>query len=265
MIALALAAAACGPAVPVSPTASPTSTPFQLPTLPPGVTATATPDLCTPDRMPNTVKFVNNYVYEFDKYAAQSTTAPRSQLAQLISAMQTIRKTADTQIVPPCVATLKADALQYMDTVISTLVSFQANPKVETLSAGITQARQYSDAYANELRRLLGTPLAPAGTPGTTVAQATQTTASAPAATTQTVMVTNPGPNPLNLHVSPSLTSQTIATLDANVSTQALARSVNGDFLLVNIPNIAGKTAWVYASLVQFTSGSAAVLPVATP
>ncbi len=256
---LAMLLAACGAPVPqpllaTAVAGSPTA-------IKPAGTLTATPDLCSQASLPATVKIVNTYVYEFDKYASLSTTVPQSQLTQMITAMQAIRKAASGQIVPPCMTDLKHYALLYMDTTIQTLISFQANPKMETLNAGIMQARKYSDQYAGELARLVGATLAaPAGTGSATAASQPAETA-----TLEAVMVMNPGPNALNLRIQPSLTAQAVGVLDANMSTKFLGRTADGEWLLVEVPGKPDEKAWVYASLVQLMSGNPGTVPIATP
>ncbi len=256
---LAMLLAACGAPVPQP---VPVTVVANSPTaMKPASTLTATPDLCSQANLPATVKIVNSYVYEFDKYASLSTTVPQSQLTQMITAMQAIRKGASEQAVPPCMTDLKHYALLYMDTALPTLISFQASPKMETLNAGIVQARKYNDQYAAELARLVGaTVAAPAGT-----ASAGAPSQPAETATPEVVMVTNPGPNALNLRAMPSLTAQTIGALDANTNTKVLGRSADGEWLLVEVPGKPDQKAWVYASLVQLMSGNPGAVPIATP
>ncbi len=257
--ALSILLAACATAP--LPALSPSATPAPSATPSPAGPLTPTPDLCSEANLPATAKFVNAYVYQFDKYATISPTVPQSQLPQIITAMQAIRKAASDQAVPPCVTDLKHYALLYMDTTVQTLISFQANPKIETLTAGIQQSKKYNDQYAAELARLVGVTLAaPSGTglPGAG-------TKPAQTPTPEVAMVMNPGPNALNLRVLPSLTAQAVASLDANLSTKVLGRSADGEWLLVEVPGKPDQKAWVYASLVQFTSGDPGKLPIATP
>lgn len=266
-IALSLLLAACGALEPPQATSpAPASQPAAG--TKPAVAPTATPDLCTQDQMPETVKIVNTYVRQFDNYATvafqirsvpnspgQVLVSPLAQLPQLIASMKAIRAALQQQIVPPCLTDLKHFALQYVDTVILTAVTYQANPNLDSLNAGIKQAREYNDQYALELARLLGVTMAPQN----------ETPAAQASPTPGTITVVNPGPNPLNLHVAPSLTSESIAMLEANQTATAIGRSSNGEWIQIEVPGQAGKRAWVYASLVQYTSGDANVLPVATP
>jgi hypothetical protein len=235
----------------------------------PAATPSATPDLCTQAQLPETVKIVNGYVHQFDNYATlafqlrtvpnnpnPALVSPLAQLPQLIASMKSIRTALQQQLVPPCLTDLKHYALQYMDTVVLASTTYQTTGSLESLSAGINLARQYNDQYANELARLLGVTLAPENV--TPVAGETATLSAG-----ATVM--NPGPNPLNLHVAPSLTSQSIAMLEANESARALGKSSNDEWIQIEVPGQPGARAWVYASLVQYTSGDASILPVATP
>ncbi len=253
LAALVALLAACG-STPPQPTSVPPTAQAQSTTAP-AATPSATPDLCTQARLPESVKIVNTYVQQFDNYSSLSVQVPPAQLPQLTAAMKSIRQALQQQAVPPCLTDLKHFALQYMDTVIQTVVGYQTKPDINSLNTGIEQARKYNDQYAIELARLLGVTL---GAPSeTAVAQVTDT----PGVTT----VVNPGPNPLNLHVSPSLTSQSIGLLNANQPAAALGKSSNGEWIQIEVPGQAGVRAWVYAALVQYTSGDANALPVATP
>lgn len=262
LVSLSIVLAACA-APQTGPTAAPTSS--STPTsgaVVASVSGTPAADLCSPANLPTTVLMIHNFKRQFNSYATLATTVAQSDLIKIIPAMQAIRRDTDAQSIPPCLTNLKRYALQYMDSVIKTLQDFQKSPNIQTLNAGIIQARQYSDEYDKELATLAGVTLQPnptSGTPPTAAAQPAVT--STPAVAT----ITNPGPNALNLHVSPSLTAQSIGVLDANLSTTAIGKSADGEFLLVQVPNQAGKTAWVYASLVQFTAGEQGALPVATP
>ncbi len=91
-----------------------------------------------------------------------------------------------------------------MDTYIQTFLAFESNASSDVLNAGVAQANQYHDQYTLELARLLGiTIVAPSVTPTIPTTPAAAGTMPAPGAIT----VINPGPNPINLHVSASLTS----------------------------------------------------------
>ncbi len=254
LLSMSLLLAACGAKAPSSTPVATTAAGTAAPSVP-SVTPSATPDLCAQASLPESVKIVNTYVHQFDNYSSLSVQVPASQLPQLIASMKGIRQALGDQGVPPCLTSLKHYALQYMDTVIQTVTGFQAKPDINALNAGIEQARKYNDQYAGELASLLGVTLgAPSGTPAAEVTD-----------TPSAITVTNPGPNPLNLHVSPSLTSQSIGLLNANETATALGKSANGEWIQIEVPGQAGTRAWVYASLVQYTSGDPNVLPVATP
>mgnify|MGYP005814615525 CR=1 FL=1 len=243
-------------------------------TLSPAIPPSATPDLCTQASMPETVQIVNDYVKEFDKYASQAVHiyptpnspypavgVPMEQLPQITAWMKGIRQALLDQAVPPCLTSLKQHALQYMDTVVLTLVTYGSSHDLETLNAGISLSAYYNDRYANEMANLLGVTLAaPDETP---IAQETPT----PAATSTPAVITvlNPGPNPLNLRVAPSLTAQAVAVLHANESATAVGRTANSEWVRIEMPAQPGSTAWVYASLLQFTGGNIEDLPVVTP
>ena len=223
---------------------------------------TATPDLCSASNLPNTVKPVNDLMRQFDDYAALASSTPQSQLVQEIPPLQTIRRAAENQAVPPCLKQLKVDQLSYMDTLIQTLLAFNANASSDVLKGGSAQAQQYHNQYVIELAHLLGMTVVvpPSITPGTPPTPGKISTP-APSAIT----ITNPGPNPINLHSSASLTSATIGTMNVGASAVAVGKSAAGDWVLIQVPGQSGKTVWLYATLIKFTSGDITSLPVATP
>jgi hypothetical protein len=263
---LSMVLAACGAVSPqLGPTAIPTASPV-LPTPSPAPVslATLTPlsgtplsavtpsaDMCTAENLPKTVNLVNTYMIQFGNYESLAQAVVQSQLPLVIKAMQGIRNAAASQAIPPCLADLKTYALKHMDTVLQTLDAFRSNPNKQALPTAIKQAQNDYGQYTTELARLMG-PVA--GAPGTQ-----------PAKTQPSTMVLNPGPNPLNLHVSPSLTSQTIGVLNASETAMVLGKSSNGEWVQIEVPGQNGQKAWVYASLVEYLSGNPNALPVATP
>ena len=238
---------------------------------PQSATATATalpsvtpiPDLCSPSNRPGEVKKVNDLMRQFDDYAALASNTPQSQLVQVIPAMQAIHRAAQDQPTPGCLQQLKKFQLQYMDTSIQTLLAFESKANTAILNAGVAQAKQYHNQYTLELASLLGITIVapPSTTPGAQVAPTAAGTTPAPT----TFTVVNSGPNPVNLHVSASLTSQTVGTLDAGKSAVAIGKSATGEWILIQVPEQPTQTLWVYTTLVKFSSGDLGSLPVATP
>jgi hypothetical protein len=233
----------------------------------PAVTATpsvtATPDLCSTAYLPNAVKAVNNLTRQFDDYAALAKSTPKSQLVQVIPPLQTIRRAAQDQVVPACLKQLKIYQISYMDTLIQTLLVFDSSQNTSDaniLNNGLAQAQQYRNQYVIELAHLLGMTVVvpPTVTAGTPAAVKTNT----PNPTAPVITITNPGSDPINLHSSASLTSQTIGTLNAGASAPAIGKSAAGDWVLIQVN---GKPAWIFASLIKFTNGDIAALPLATP
>ena len=237
----------------LSPAAAGTSTP----------SATATPDLCSSTNLPNAVKAVNNLTRQFDDYAALASSTPQSQLVQVIPPLQTIRRAAQDQGVPACLKQLKIYQISYMDTVIQTLLVFESNASnANVLKSGLAQAQQYHNQYVIELAHLLGMTVVvpPSVTPGTSAPS--KTNAPPPSSTPSAITITNPGPNPINLHSSASLTSQTVGTINVGASASAVGKTAAGDWVQIQVN---GKTAWLYANLIKFTSGDIGALPVTTP
>ena len=230
----------------------------------PAITATpspsATPDPCSSKNLPATITPMNNLMRQFDDYATLAANTPQSQLIQVIPPLQAILRAAEDQAVPSCLQDIKGYQLQYMNTTIQTLLAFESNAKSDVLTAGRAQAHQFHNQYTIGLARMLGLTVvvAPTVTAGAQAPEATGT----PAATTVAFTVVNPGPNPLNLHVKPSLTSQTVGTLAVGQSVNALGKTATGEWIIIGSP---GQTYWVYTTLVKFSSGNLASLAVVTP
>jgi predicted small lipoprotein YifL len=243
----ALSLAACGI---VGPQATPTAT------------LTSTPDVCAPANLKIGAVKVHEFMRAFDDAYQLAASLPRSQLAPQVSKLQDIRRLAQDQAVPTCLVQLKKLQLLHMDTAINTFLAFLGGADQNTVNQGIALARQQHDAYTLELARLLGlTVIAPPSvTPGAQVPAPAATQTAPPAG----LSVTNPGPNPINLRASASLTSQTVGALQPGQSARALGRSQTGEWILIENPSQVGKSAWVYTTLVKL-SGDPAALPVTTP
>ena len=219
----------------------------------------STPDLCSSANLPAVVTPLNNLMRQFDDYAALASNTPQSQLVQVIPPMQAIRRAAQDQSVPSCLNDLKQYQLIYMDIFFQTLLSFMGNANDNTLNGGIAQAHQAHDQYTIELAHLLGLTVVvpPSSTPGP---RPTQSTGTPPPPVAFTI--SNSGPNPLNIHVSASLTSAIIGTLAAGQPAKALGKSATGEWILIELPDKPGQMAWVYTTLVQFSAGNLAALPI---
>jgi hypothetical protein len=128
---------------------------------------TATADPCLPENLPVTVQKINDLMREFDDASLLASNLPAQQLAEVISNMQRIRRSAEDLQIPGCLTTLKSYQLNHMNIMIQTLLAFvggRANQ--ETLTSGLANARQEHDRYSLELVRLLGiTPVSITSTP----------------------------------------------------------------------------------------------------
>jgi hypothetical protein len=104
---------------------------------------------------------------------------PQAQLSTSIADLQRIRREAEDEAVPPCLATLKNFQISHMNSVINTLLAFlrakdplaidcidlQSDTEEEVVCQNIALARQQHDQYLVELARVLGLTVMPA-TPG---------------------------------------------------------------------------------------------------
>jgi hypothetical protein len=223
---------------------------------------TSTPDLCSPANLPGEVTKANNLMREFDDYSALASNTPQSQLIQIIPNMQRILRDAEDLPIPACMQTLKNLEMGHMNLVIQTLMAFMNNTDVKVINAGIAQARDVRHQYDVELARLLGITLAPQ--PTSAAPAVTPAANTPPTATAILAIVTNPGPNGVHLRSAPDLSAAEAGALDPLASTTALGKSADEQWVQVEIPGQPGKTAWIYAPLIQL-SVPIAQLPVVTP
>ena len=231
----------------------------------PTVGATQPPDPCAEANLPAEVEKVHKITREFDDYAALASNTPQSQLVQVIPELQRVLRDAEDLEVPACLTDLKTLQLQHMNTVVQTLLLFVSSGDVNTVAQGIAQSRELHTQYDVEMARLLGITLTvatrtqPAATepPVTPQAQATETSPPAP-------MVTNTGANDLNLRVAPDFNSAPLHVLAVGQSASAVGRTADAQWILIQVPDQPGETAWVYASVVQLNV-PIETLPVSAP
>ena len=144
--------AACG-------SQDPLVTPIALTPNPTSITST--PDPCAGENLAEAIKKVHDLQREFDDASQLASNLAREQLPDSISNMQRIRRAAEDQKAPACLATLKAHQLAHMNIVIDTMIAFKDGADTETLNTGIADASAEHDLYTLEIARLLGITLAP--------------------------------------------------------------------------------------------------------
>lgn len=231
----------------------------------PTVSATQTPDPCAEANLPAEVEKVHKITREFDDYATLASNTPQSQLVQVIPELQRVLRDAEDQAVPACLSDLKTLQLKHMNTVVQTLLLFVSSGDVNTVAQGIAQSRELHTQYEIEMARLLGITLTvvtqtqSAGTEPAPTPEAQATVTPLPAA-----MVTNAGANDLNLRVAPDFNSAPLHVLAVGQSANAVGRTADSQWILIQVPDQPGETAWVYASVVQLNV-PIETLPVAAP
>jgi hypothetical protein len=157
----------------------PIATDTAMPTI--TITITTTPDLCAPENVKAEVDKVHRHMREFDDSSTLAASMPREQLSTPISNLQKIRRDAEDEQVPSCLAKLKEYEVQHMNLVINTLIAFIGindplavdcvdvveNTQEAEICQSIASARQQHDQYVLELARILELPII---TPGPTLA-----------------------------------------------------------------------------------------------
>ena len=125
---------------------------------------TNTPDPCASANLEAEVLKVHKYMREFDDASALATSRPRTELSDAIANLQSIRREAEDQPTPSCLADLRTYQVSHMNTVINTLIAFMGGSDQQTIDQGIAQARDLHDKYVTELARLLGQTMVPVST-----------------------------------------------------------------------------------------------------
>jgi hypothetical protein len=227
--------------------------------------ASATQDACAPQNIKSSVAAVNQYMRKFDDESALASSVPRSQLALHIAALQSIRRGAQDQAVPTCLARLKQLQITAMNSVIDTLMSFLGRGDQQAVTSGIAIARQEHDQYLLEMARVMGltavvvtrAPVgsATAGAGGTPAAtpSAVSAESQATASSGSGFIALNPGPASVNLRATADNAAQAVGTLEPGKSAAALGITSDGAWIQVVVPGRPDLTAWVLATDVQVT------------
>jgi hypothetical protein len=124
--------------------------------------ATNTPDPCAPENIEAEVHKIHSHMREFDDASTLAASRPREELADSIAGLQRIRREAEDQPTPACLATLKTHQISHMNAVINTLIAFMGGADQASVDKGIALAREQHDKYTLELARLLGITVEPA-------------------------------------------------------------------------------------------------------
>jgi len=123
---------------------------------------TNTPDPCASENIESEIQKVHAYMREFDDASTLAASLPRDNLAASIAELQRIRREAEDQTTPSCLATLKTIQISHMNSVINTLVAFMGGADQSAVDQGIALARDQHDQYTLELAHLLGVTVEPA-------------------------------------------------------------------------------------------------------
>ncbi|MHB8778064.1 MAG: SH3 domain-containing protein [Anaerolineales bacterium] len=226
----------------------------------PTASPSATPDLCAPEYLPAVIQGVHSVMRAFDDASALASNAPRENLLPVISELQRLRRQSEDLQVPACLTALKQAQLTHMNTVIQTLMAFLGGADQAAVNQGIAMARQQHDQYIIEMAHVLGmTVVAPASAtfgavnPAPTREGGESAPTGTETATPSVAMATNPGPSGVNLRNAPDLNAPEVGILAVQITTMALGKTADNLWILVEIPEQPGQTAWVYSTLVQLS------------
>ncbi len=184
MLALAVTAivlTACGPgsAGPASTSASQTPAPANTG----AIIMSSTPDPCSIANLPAEVQKVDDITRQFDDGTAivdnllRGSSLNADQLANYVTQLQSMRRTADDQTVPACLKNLKDIQLADMNAVIDYFLLILGHSDKKTTDQVAAQAIQLDQQYKIEKARLLGvlTIIPDTATAGTPAAKTTAT------------------------------------------------------------------------------------------
>ncbi|MDL1910301.1 hypothetical protein FBQ81_06345 [Chloroflexi bacterium CFX6] len=171
LLSLAILLAACGTADNTPPPAAGSTlvTEYIVVTATPPP-ATNTPDPCAPENIEAEVHKIHAYMREFDDASTLAGSVmqgvskgqmPMSELSDAIPNLQRIRRDAENQQTPACLANLKTFQISHMNAVLNSLNAFLAGNQ-EAFDRSVVAARDQHDRYALELARLLGITVEPA-------------------------------------------------------------------------------------------------------
>jgi hypothetical protein len=142
-------------------------------------TATFTPDPCTPANISPLVDGIHALMREFYDASALASETPSDQLATVIPSLQELRRRSQDQDVPSCLVHLKTLQIDYMNSVIDTMMVFMNGGDPDTLINGVVQARSLNEEYRREMARLLGVTYEPPAQPQETKTPVATTKATA--------------------------------------------------------------------------------------
>lgn len=117
---------------------------------------TSTPDPCAPENIEAETQKIHKYMREFDDASTLAASRPKEQLTDSIAELQRIRRAAEDQLTPVCLANLKTYQISHMNSVINTLIAFMSGASQADVDQGIALARDQHDKYTLELARVLG-------------------------------------------------------------------------------------------------------------
>jgi hypothetical protein len=221
---------------------------------------TSTSDPCEPENISVEIKPVNDLMREFDDSARLATVLQVDQLVNVVPTLQEVHRRSQDLLVPVCLTDLKSLQLEYMNTVINTLLVFiqVRGTNSEVLLQGVAQAQALHQQYNQELARLIGATYVPPPPPATL-----DVTSTPPESTTTTegAFITNPGPYLVNLRAQPNSDSQLLVVMEAGQSIPASGKTEDGAW--IQVIDKQGTIAWAFTSLVQVTGFES--LPIVTP
>jgi hypothetical protein len=229
------------------------------------------PDPCAPENIHMTIKPLDMLMGAFEDTTAVAYKMPRQMVADQITVLQEIRRDVSDKDVSSCLNDLKRVQIEYMDSVINTLLAFLEGAPGQVTTKGLGSSWELRSRYFDELERLLGVTLTPRPTeihwtpqvflePTEQITVPVETNTPIPTRTvkfTPTIfstiaMVVNP--RGANVRSGPSVLYESRLVIPTEEMVEVIGRLENGEWLLIRKPEMPEGTGWVFTELVKLES-----------
>jgi len=118
--------------------------------------AAQTPDPCSAANISDSAAPILAGMAEFDDASDLAANTPHEQLTGPISDLQAIRRAAEDYEVPDCLVPLKIAQIDYMNSVIDTMLMFLSMEQEEVIMVGIEITDELRALYENTATSILG-------------------------------------------------------------------------------------------------------------
>jgi len=222
-------------------------------------------DPCAPEQLRSTAKPLDTIQRAFDDAVQVAANVQLDEIQEHIAILQSYRRQVADLDVPVCMEALKNKEVDYMNSMINAFIAFQEGAPTEVINAALDHALNLQASYDEELSGLLGATLTPRPTAiqwtpeaielptevvvaTSTPQQASESNATPAPFTSMAVVINPPG---ANIHLDPNLFSSYPVIVSAGEKVLVVARSEDGEWLLILHDDMPESYGWVFAPLVE--------------